>query len=328
MGWPSEQDAMNNAIQPSLEFSNSIRAMNLSLNAHRGFLFLVPAYMGVGREVLAWTPDFRASWRKGNIFIKPNLSSLTRAKHNQSTDSWLGEGFWSYSVWCCVSRIGSSCSKDLNSQKAFGEEVLKAKWGGGLQGAWSAYGHFSDWLAVMQQGGIIFQESMSSTFCFKLVWGFPRSSVSKESASNAGDLGSIPISGRSLGEGNGNSLQYSCLENPMDRGAWQAAVHGVTRVEHDKPPPVWVLPVGGQHVVAFFPLLGVLASLKWVKNMGQYIIYSPWGGTEGPWLCFMAQLSLFCLFVFVFLCSCILSLLWLNLLFWSKLFPTRKLEGV
>ena len=48
----------------------------------------------------------------------------------------------------------------------------------------------------------------------------------------------------------------------MDRGAWQAAVHGVTRVEHDKPPPVWALPVGGQHVVAFFPLLGVLASLK------------------------------------------------------------------
>ena len=206
----------------------------------------------------------------------------------QSITIWLtldcGEGFWSYSVWCCVSRIGSSCSKDLNSQKAFGEEVLKAKWGGGLQGAWSAYGHFSDWLVVMQQGGIIFQESMSSTFWFKLVWGFPHSSVSKESASNAGDLGSIPRSGRSLGEGNGNPLQYSCLENPMDRGAWQAAVHGVTRVEHDKPPPVWALPVGGQHVVAFFPLLGVLASLKWVKNMGQYIIYCPWGGTEGPWL--------------------------------------------
>ena len=141
----------------------------------------------------------------------------------QSITIWLtldcGEGFWSYSVWCCVSRIGSSCSEDLNSQKAFGEEVLKAKWGGGLQGAWSAYGHFSDWLVVMQQGGIIFQESMSSTFWFKLVWGFPHSSVSKESASNAGDLGSIPRSGRSLGEGNGNPLQYSCLENPMDRGA-------------------------------------------------------------------------------------------------------------
>ena len=46
----------------------------------------------------------------------------------------------------------------------------------------------------------------------------------KESACNAGDLGSIPGSGRSPGEGNGNPLHYSCLENPMDRGAWQATV--------------------------------------------------------------------------------------------------------
>ena len=52
---------------------------------------------------------------------------------------------------------------------------------------------------------------------------------SKESACNAGDMGSIPGSGRSLGEGNGNPLQYSCLENPMDRGAWRAAVYGVSK---------------------------------------------------------------------------------------------------
>ena len=63
--------------------------------------------------------------------------------------------------------------------------------------------------------------------------GFPYSSVGKESACNAGDLGSIPGSGRSPGEGNGNPLQYSCLENLMDRGAWRATVHGVTRVGHD-----------------------------------------------------------------------------------------------
>ena len=49
-----------------------------------------------------------------------------------------------------------------------------------------------------------------------LTMGFPHSSVSKESAFNAGDPGSIPASGRSPGEGNGNPLQYSCLENPMD----------------------------------------------------------------------------------------------------------------
>ena len=57
---------------------------------------------------------------------------------------------------------------------------------------------------------------------------------------NAGDPGLIHGLGRSPGEGNGNPLQYSCLENPMDREAWQATVHGVTRVGHDlvtKPPP-------------------------------------------------------------------------------------------
>ena len=69
--------------------------------------------------------------------------------------------------------------------------------------------------------------------------GFLCSSMGKESACNAGDLGSIPRSGRSSGERNGTSLQYSCLENPMNRGAWWATVHGVTRVRHDlvtKPP--------------------------------------------------------------------------------------------
>ena len=56
--------------------------------------------------------------------------------------------------------------------------------------------------------------------------GFPAGSDSKESACNAGDLGSIPELGRSPREGNGNPLQYSCLENLMNRGAWRATVHG------------------------------------------------------------------------------------------------------
>ena len=51
----------------------------------------------------------------------------------------------------------------------------------------------------------------------------------KESACNAGDAGSIPGSGRSPGEGNGNPFQYSCLEKSMDRGAWPATVLGVTK---------------------------------------------------------------------------------------------------
>ena len=89
--------------------------------------------------------------------------------------------------------------------------------------------------------GILFHVTIS----FK---GFLPSSVGKESGCNAGDpgsnpglriLGRIPGLGRSPGEGNGNPLQYSCLENSMDRGTWQATVHGVTRIGHDlatKPP--------------------------------------------------------------------------------------------
>ena len=59
--------------------------------------------------------------------------------------------------------------------------------------------------------------------------GFPGGSDDKESTCNAGDLGSIPGLVRSSGEGNGNPLQFSCLENNMDRGAWRAAVPGVTK---------------------------------------------------------------------------------------------------
>ena len=59
--------------------------------------------------------------------------------------------------------------------------------------------------------------------------GFPGGSVVKNPPANAGDTGSILESGRSPGEGNGNPLQYSCLENSMDRGTWWATVHGVTK---------------------------------------------------------------------------------------------------
>ena len=59
--------------------------------------------------------------------------------------------------------------------------------------------------------------------------GFPGGSDGKESACDAGDLGSIPESGRTPGEGNGYPLQYSCVGNPMDKGPWQATVHGVAK---------------------------------------------------------------------------------------------------
>ena len=63
----------------------------------------------------------------------------------------------------------------------------------------------------------------------KRIIGLPKWLSSKESACNAGDVGSIPGSGRSAGEGIGYPLQYSCLENPMHIGAWRATVHGVTK---------------------------------------------------------------------------------------------------
>ena len=69
--------------------------------------------------------------------------------------------------------------------------------------------------------------------CDMMIWCFCHSfwerAVGKESANNAGDLGSIPGLERSPGEGHGNPLQYSCLENSKDKGAWQATVHGVAK---------------------------------------------------------------------------------------------------
>ena len=65
---------------------------------------------------------------------------------------------------------------------------------------------------------------MLNIYSYKL----PCGSDGKESVLNVGDPGSIPELGRSPGEGNGNPLQYSCLENPIDRGTWRARVHEVT----------------------------------------------------------------------------------------------------
>ena len=61
------------------------------------------------------------------------------------------------------------------------------------------------------------------------LWGFPGGSEGKASACNAGDLGSIPGSGRSPREGNGNPLKYSCLKNPTDRETWSTTAHGIAK---------------------------------------------------------------------------------------------------
>ena len=76
--------------------------------------------------------------------------------------------------------------------------------------------------------------------------GFPDGSAGKESTCNAGNMGSMPESGRSPGGGNDNPPQYSCLENPMDRGGWWATVRGIaksqTRLSRSMDGPLWVKP--------------------------------------------------------------------------------------
>ena len=85
--------------------------------------------------------------------------------------------------------------------------------------------HFSYWPSTSPERS----SGWSSLQCPSYNLKFPGGLDGKESACNAGDLGLIPRSGRSPGEGNGNPLQYSCLENAMDRGAWWVTVHGVTK---------------------------------------------------------------------------------------------------
>ena len=106
----------------------------------------------------------------------------------------------------------------------------------------------------------------------------PAGSAVKNMPATARDTGLIPGSRRSTGEGNGNPLQYSCLENPMVRGAWQATVHGVTRYRHNlatKPP----------HQKQQFHFLGPLdtgisctlfvCARQWDTLHGEHLIGSP-----------------------------------------------------
>ena len=91
------------------------------------------------------------------------------------------------------------------------------------RGAWQAIVH-----------GVSKSQMQLSTYTFTPILAlFPGGLEGKPSACNAGDLGSIPGLGRSPGEGNGNPLQYSCLKNPMDGGAWGLQSTGLQRVGHD-----------------------------------------------------------------------------------------------
>ena len=101
----------------------------------------------------------------------------------------------------------------------------------------------------------------------------PGSSDGKASAYNAGDPGSIPGLGRSSGEGNGNPLQYSCLENPMDRGAWWATVHGVAKSRTQ---------LSELHTASHSPLLGPRNLGLREPTPGSTEVASVLGGSSFP----------------------------------------------
>ena len=112
---------------------------------------------------------------------------------------------------------------------------------------------------------------------------FPGGSVVKNLSANVGDTGDpglIPSQlGRSPGEGKGNPLQYSCLGNPMDRGAWWATVHGVARVGHDletKPPP----PPSKRYYSHLWNSLHALAEKAMATHSSNLAWKIPW--TEEP----------------------------------------------
>ena len=124
---------------------------------------------------------------------------------------------------------------------------------------------------------------------------FSHSFVGKESACNAGNLGSFPELGKSLGEGNGNPLQYSCLENPRDRGAWQAIVHGVA--ELDTTARLTLFPARRQKVT--WGLFKCWVSGRWIHPQGRSDHFQECGLTcvsivanYGSWSLFMLDIVL------------------------------------
>ena len=175
-------------------------------------------------------PDFACDMPEAPRVILPQL--LQCQPYNPSLLTHLGlETLASFCPlelqgrnWASVLRLSS---KQSNLHQPLGQ-VPQQLWGGRGEvlgdTCWGTPGECSQ---NREEGWIPFWELEPGRVSFPLT-----ASDSKESACNAGHQGSIPGSGRSPGEENGYPLQYSCLENPMHRGAWQATVHGVAK-RHD-----------------------------------------------------------------------------------------------
>ena len=104
---------------------------------------------------------------------------------------------------------------------------------------------------------------------FLMLQGFPGGWDGKESVCNVGDLGLIPGSERSLGEGNGNPSQYSCLENSMDRGTWWAIVHGITESDMTE----W--PLSLSYAVHYIPVTYLLYNWRFISLNPLYLFHPP-----------------------------------------------------
>ena len=115
---------------------------------------------------------------------------------------------------------GISDSMDVSLSELWKLVMDREAWRAAIHGVKKSWTRLSDWTEL---NSYMYLSSMR----------FPGGSMVKNLPANAGDMGSILRSGRSSGEGNGNPLQHSCLENPMDRGAWQASVSGITKVRQD-----------------------------------------------------------------------------------------------
>ena len=128
------------------------------------------------------------------------------------------------------------------------------------------WGHWTRWswgplpcdIFQVGHGNLLLNYFQVTSLIAQLVKNPPAVQVS---ACKAGDLGLIPGSGRSPGEGNGNPLQYSCLRNPMDRGAWLAIDHGVARV-------------GGNLATKPPPLSSCWSTFFWLLRLGPWLYYS------------------------------------------------------
>ena len=145
-----------------------------------------------------------------------------------------------------VTHCGCVCAKSLQSCLALSDPVDCNLPGSSVQGILQA--KILEWVSMpssrgSSRGSSRPRDQTHISYFSCTGKDFPGGSDGKESACDAGDLGSILGLGRPPGEGNGNPLQYSCLENPMDRGAWQDSCQVFARVEHDlatKPPPLLI----------------------------------------------------------------------------------------